>query len=692
MKSKLMALLCLLSYGIVQSQTCLTDKLNDQILQKDSALRAQSEEFYAGVQAISSSKRASKYIVPVVFHVIHTDGSENISKQQIDDQIRILNEDYSYNNSNKSSIRQIFQGVAADMEIEFRLAKIDPAGNCTDGINRVYSSKHINAGDAVKMLANARWPNQNYLNIWTVSSINSDNSPGTILGYAYFPSTSAGLTYSSIDGVIVRSDYVGSMGTSNANKAGRVLTHEVGHYLGLLHPFQDSCDGGDHCDDTPPVYGTFANANCNPSVNTCHNDIPDLPDMFENYMDYSEGRCQALFTLDQKAIVHHTFEFYSHRKHLVSQENLIATGVLLQDHAPLAGFGSDVQIICAGESVSFYEAGCVSQASSRNWTFEGADITTSNSANPTVTYSQPGSYKVSLSVSNSFGSNEIVKESYITVLPSEAIDKGYLRQTFESPYFREGEGWTTVTEEGQSAFIRTTEVAYSGSASLLAPINGATRKGKLYRLISPKVDLRPLTGKGPRLSFMCAYAKPDLDANDVLKVYSSVDCGNTWVLRYTQSGTGLYSTTYAEYAYIPHSKDEWKRHSVTLNSLQNESNVMFMIEVTSDAGGPLYIDDINVSQFNTGMTELQSEIQLQIAPVPVNAQTSISFDAFEGGQAALEVFDAYGRSVYTQNYEVGAGQQEIKLGNAWVRNSGVYFLKLSIGSLIYKSKITAITE
>lgn len=666
-----------------QAQKCLTDKVNYDILNSNIEKMILHQQFYQSVPKGNSAKRV-KYIIPVVFHVIHTNGPENISKEQIEDQIRVLNEDYSYTNANKSNIRSIFQGVAADFDIEFRLAKIDPQGNCTDGINRIYSPSHVNAHDEVKKLSLGRWPNERYLNIWTVSSINSAGAPGIVLGYAYFPSTSAGATFSYLDGVVVRADYVGTIGTSNSSRAGRTLTHEVGHYLGLKHPFQDSCDGGDDCDDTPPVAETFTNAACNPSVNSCHNDNPDLPDMFENYMDYSEGFCQAMFTQDQKSIVYHTFEFFEHRKKLVSEENLIATGVLDQAKSPLAGFDSDIRTVCAGKSVQFYETACVSPASSRTWTFEGGNITTSAAAKPVVTYNTPGQYKVSLTVTNAYGTGTLTKDQYIVVLPGEAIDKGYLMQTFESPDFEPGEGWILEKRENVPVFKRLEGTAYSGNACLFADNNALTRKGTLFAILSPKVDLRPLAGQGPKLSFMCAYAQPNTTSTDVLRVYSSTDCGNTWTLRFTRSGTNLYSVSTAVHGFVPGSKLDWKRHSVALNFAQTEPNIMFKIEFESDKGGPLYIDNINVSQYNTDLDDITIVKDMSILPVPNNGQFALNFSPDNGGTAMIEVRNTLGQVVYSGQSEVFAGEQNLWL-NLENLADGVHFVTVSLNGEIRKA-------
>ncbi len=298
-----------ISVSISQNFTpCLTDQIHQQAILKNPEIiryeNAANKLANEQTNTIPLFKTGAIYFIPVVFHIIHQSGTENISQAQIMDELRILNEDYRKLGRDASDSLST-NPLAADMQIEFRLAQYDPNGKKSDGINRIASTLTVNADNSVKSLS--YWDSNRYLNIWVVNSINNTAAGqlGTVLGYAQFPWDR--VSYPTTDGIIVRADQIGTVGIGQTSQAGRTLTHEIGHWLGLYHPFQDGCVGGtssncstqgDKVCDTPPV--SSPSFGCPTNQNSCSNDSPNLPDLVKDYMDYADGTCMNLYTYGQK--------------------------------------------------------------------------------------------------------------------------------------------------------------------------------------------------------------------------------------------------------------------------------------------------------------------------------------------------------------------------------------------------------
>lgn len=246
------------------------------------------------VNIIQSSSAIS---IPVVVHVVYNSSSENISDSQIITQINVLNEDYrkmvgtrGYNANS----------VGADTKIEFRLADRDLNNNFTNGITRHYSSQIYFPNDFTtghQVLQNiSYWDSDKYLNIWVVPAINGGGTVGYSMKFPWESGNPRGIVMRSIS----FGDDVGT--TTSPLHLGRVTTHEIGHFFGLFHIFQGGCSNGncstdgDKVCDTPPSKG---NMGCPNPINSCNTDSPDLNDMIENYMDYTDNLCMNIFTLGQ---------------------------------------------------------------------------------------------------------------------------------------------------------------------------------------------------------------------------------------------------------------------------------------------------------------------------------------------------------------------------------------------------------
>lgn len=317
------------SINQVENEIKCTTVENELMLQRKFPNRFTNKEFEnwlaPKIEALKSKINKSKQsghsttnilTIPVVVHVIHNGDpvgvNENISDAQIQSQITVLNQDFRRMpgtpgfNSNP---------VGADSEIEFCLASRDPEGLPTNGIVRYnLGSNDPWEMDEINTLVKpqTQWNPNEYLNIWVVNQavlLVDGTIMGYFLGFAQFPSGSGlegledGTGPAETDGVVVSYKYFGSAAVYPAgdydlvNRSGRTATHEIGHFLGLIHTWGDGgCGVDDFCLDTPMAGN--ANIGCPNGADTC----PTLSgfDMIENYMDYTNDNCKNIFTQDQK--------------------------------------------------------------------------------------------------------------------------------------------------------------------------------------------------------------------------------------------------------------------------------------------------------------------------------------------------------------------------------------------------------
>mgnify|MGYP001942358891 CR=1 FL=1 len=635
--------------------------------------------------------------IPIVFHVIHEYGPENISKAQILDQVRIINEDFRRQNADASQTRDIFKSIAADCEVEFKLATKDPSGNCTDGITRTFSSL-TNGGDedAKKLIM---WDRTRYLNIWVVKSI---GRAANILGYAVLPTTQD----KTGDGIILLSEYVGTIGTGNAKYMGRTLTHEIGHFLGLWHPFQNaSVDGngepipdcgttncqnsGDWICDTPPVLSE--SFGCNTSKNSCTNDSPDLPDQIENFMDYADGECANMFTNNQKsrmqAYLANTGNFG--RGSLVTSANASFTGINISNPcAPKADFHvvSRKQIICSGSSLSFEDLSWNGDVVDRVWTFEGGSPSSSTFANPTVTYNQAGTFKVTLKVTNANGSSETTKTEFITVQKEIGDLSSPFKEDFVSPF--SGLTWSQEKDD-KYGWSRIDGKGFDNDFSMVCTIDNETPNGQQFNLISPNIDLSLHKDLAPVLSFRTAYSmRASGGAGERIVVYGSDDCGETWsVLKAFIGVSTLTSTGSNNPGWEPSSASDWNLQTVNLNQhgFQNSTNLLIRFEVTSSQGNSVFIDDINVDRnvLSTGRIQ-SSQFSFSLVPNPSTGIVSIKLSNVNT-PINIEVLDILGQKIQTLNkIENQYGEITKTLS---IQKSGMYFVRVYNESFEFTEKI-----
>jgi hypothetical protein len=269
-------------------RTCAANDVLEEQMRQDPTLKQRMDDIEAFtrrfVESPSANRNNSTIVIPVVVNVLYKTAAQNISMNQVQSQINVLNKDYGATNSDYNQVPSVFQGVrSGDVEVSFVLDQV---------IRKATNTPSWKTNDAMKKSQQGGidpTDPAHKLNIWVC------NLSGGILGYAQFPGGN-----SSTDGVVIDDNAMGTVGTAAAPyDKGRTATHEIGHWMNLRHIWGDRNCGNDFVDDTP-IHTTY-NFGCPsfPDNSSCGGTVH--PMMTMNYMDYTDDACMFMFTLGQKA-------------------------------------------------------------------------------------------------------------------------------------------------------------------------------------------------------------------------------------------------------------------------------------------------------------------------------------------------------------------------------------------------------
>ena len=607
--------------------------------------------------------------------------------------------------------------LAASAKIEFRLARKDPLGNCTEGIVRVFSSKSEDARDGTGFKAESYWTSTKYLNIWVINSIAPlGGDGGTTLGYAQFPAT--GLL--STDGIAVRHDNIGAIGTGSA-RVGRTSVHEVGHWLGLRHVWGDATCGSDDIADTPtafgPNFGVCGNANGAGGFNYSAgfdqpwhvvNCNPDnwRGEMFNNYMDYSDDHCMNMFTQNQVDRMNFTLHGdgldFGVRSELVSEDNLAFTGTAdpysaeNAGCAPIADFYHEqdsyyatTAMICAGGSVTFENHSYNSEINSVSWSFPGGTPGSSADDEPDVDYNSAGIFDVSLTANGPNGSNTMTSENHVVVspvTPDNQSNWGYVEAFWDSATF--ADDFLVFNHDGSSnlwEWYNQDNGGSSGNESVRMR-NVGNSIGQIDELVTPAFDLSQLTDA--TLQFRYSGAAMNGTPDDRLRIYSSKNCGETWSIRETMSEFELTNASFSSEGYVPNENSPWTIKEVGLSSHDDEPNVRVKFQwISGGMSNNFYIDDITISGSAIGINEQRGDATWSLAPNPAHNTTRLTIKTNGRADVQMKMFDLLGkevRNLYNGELADGAFNMDIDLTGL---ETGIYVIRATVNNQLLTERL-----
>lgn len=713
-----------------QLQPCSADEHYHKLVEQYPQLADYQKQFEAQLAERFARKTTSDttlYTVPIVVHVIHDYGVENLSDDALYQAAAYWTQTFLGENSDTVDVIPTFKPYVGTSKIRLRLATIDPKGRPTKGIDRINSYLANIADDQAKY---NQWPQNQYVNIWLVGTFGASVTGAA--AYAILPAT---VMYEPMyDGIIALSSY--------ANPSTKTIPHEMGHVLNLQHPWGSTNNpgvacGDDYVDDTPPTLGHMP-AGCSfaalydttcatsymkyyVSMDGTADSLVDYPDTAnsQNIMDYTY--CQRMFTIGQVARMRATLEsVVAGRNNLVTPANLAATGALapMPDLPPVADFvmnhasslGSNAldkrSYFLAFNNVAqfvFRNASWNDTVSDVQWIFSnGASTPTSTSATTvTNSFSQPGWVTTTLIANSNAGSDTLVNTH--SVYAADTTPAGTLSYTQDFAdeasianwpmfnYYNNQFKWEFYNGAGvgdnSCIRYRSWDTTYRNTGIAI---------GDHDDIYTPAFDLSGTSGTVYFNFFTAgAYTRHlisgyDPQQQDSLEVDASTNGGAFWSKVAGFHLSDLENNGQKNTEFVPTAASNWKPRSIAIPTADLTGHTYFRFRVwPGNMGNNLYIDKMSLSPWPAGVKEvLSSTGTFDIYPNPASNGCNLIFKTGTTGLVKYAVTDITGKTIYTdaKQYAPDTIQQAV-LSRDVTPAPGLYFVTLNIDGLNVTQKL-----
>ncbi|MEI7964860.1 MAG: PKD domain-containing protein [Chitinophagaceae bacterium] len=258
---------------------------------------------------------------------------------------------------------------------------------------------------------------------------------------------------------------------------------------------------------------------------------------------------------------------------------------------PVSNFSANKTYICPGQSIQYTD-----ESDGNNltyaWTFSGGTPAVSTAQNPLVSYSAAGIYSVSLTVTNSNGSQVKTKSNYVVVGTGtpQLITEGFQGVTYPPL------AWTLqdAGNDGLNWYRSNLAGGFGNSSKSIAFDNyNNDTQGNKDQIRVPVLDMRGFSSA--RLTFDVAYAPYSTNSYlDSLLIGVSSDCGANFTYLYTKFGTSLATAPVNTGSTFVPTASQWRTDTIFLNNYLTNSNLLIAFENRGQFGQQLFIDNINL--------------------------------------------------------------------------------------------------
>ena len=648
----LLAIMCISEYTMAQQLHCGQSearlrlvKTHPEILQTEADFNAQVRQ---GIKRMDLGKVARTtmdtaagdlwYDIPVVVHIVHDYGSEDIPGTAIYNNVARWNESLAGGNAGDTLFTRTytpnFLPYVGNPHIRLHLATIDPNGHTTKGITRHRSYLTYNGGEQAKY---DDWPQSQYLNIWFVFDF--ANVGGLDSSFAHLPTEVASIPY--YDGILTIAYYINGW---------KMIDHEIGHYLNVYHTWGITGDptvtcGDDEVDDTPPtkghdfggcellpssesnsIYDTACAENYYKIYRTAHgtDSLVNYPDTTNvtNIMDLSN--CAKMFTKGQVERMHATLNSsLANRNNLWSQTNMINTGVMnsdttftpMPDMLPVAEYSvvnsgfpyNHIQYFTCPQAgshprgLTFINESWNDTITNANWTFSnGAATPTSTTLASLVnTFTEPGWATITLAATgNNTGTTTLASPSVFVADATGTAADGYY-EDFNGPtaakwptfnYYNNEFKWQPST----AGVYDSSSMMYVGYDSRIVPATATypttgMPAGDFDDMYSIPVDLSGYTGDCS-LNYMYSGATRSsnpLDWNDTLEIDYSTDRSDTWTVLTYLGTKDIDNKGALDIPYAPLWLGDWEQMGINIPMAARTNYTIFRFRYRPGIGvGP----------------------------------------------------------------------------------------------------------
>jgi len=341
------------------------------------------------------------------------------------------------------------------------------------------------------------------------------------------------------------------------------------------------------------------------------------------------------------------------------------------------------QVVCTNDSFYFKDYSMLNNTGAVwQWTFQGGSPATSTMSNQNVLFSGPGTWLVTLKVTDA---NLVfsIDSLYITITQPavpNTISEGFQAITFPPP------AWVSYDQLNDGAWALTNTAGGYGTSSQCAWFDN-------YNIDSQgsSDDMRfmldlSLGGGQPKLKFDVAHARYDNTSNDMLKVMASNNCGQTFTQLYSKSGAALATAPDIASPFIPTSV-QWRTDSVDLSAYTGQSNVLIAIRNVGNWGNNIYVDNVNLNGIILNNNVLKQDLnELVLFPNPASAGGNIFIASDKNENFEIKLFDINGKMVMDKKVSAG---KEIQLPLTLTRGTYFYYV---VGETITKKGKLLVAE